>query len=138
MAKRTIKYETFPYRVEIPAPGGKDGDTIVVEKLGRRGETVDIPFKDDVALGDRLGAFGDPGVPPEPVVGERDLTELGEDELALWIEDQHPTVSEVVDAAGGDPEVAKRLLAAENSASGQDPRKGVVDGLAAVISRAGQ
>jgi hypothetical protein len=40
-----------------------------------------------------------------------------------------------VQASGGDPNLAKKLLEAESQATDQDPRKGVLEGLTAVISR---
>jgi hypothetical protein len=58
------------------------------------------------------------------------------EELTQWIRDERPTVNQVVEASGGDEEVARRLLEAESSAQDGDARKGVVDGLMAVIARA--
>jgi organic radical activating enzyme len=57
------------------------------------------------------------------------------DDLARWIETERPTVQEVVDATGGEPDLARKLLEAESQATDQDPRKGVLDGLSAVIAR---
>jgi uncharacterized protein YlzI (FlbEa/FlbD family) len=57
------------------------------------------------------------------------------DDLARWIEQEKPTVQDVVNASGGEPDVARKLLEAESQANDQDARKGVVEGLTAVISR---
>lgn len=57
------------------------------------------------------------------------------DDLARWIEQEKPTVQDVVSASGGEPDVARKLLEAEAQATDQDPRKGVLEGLSAVISR---
>jgi hypothetical protein len=43
------------------------------------------------------------------------------------------TVPETVALAEGDPDRARYVLEAERTASGQDPRKGVSDGLAKII-----
>jgi hypothetical protein len=57
------------------------------------------------------------------------------DELADWIRTERPTVNDVVQASGGDPDVAKKLLEAESKATNGEARKGVLEGLSAVISR---
>jgi hypothetical protein len=56
------------------------------------------------------------------------------DQLADWIRTERPTVNDVVQASGGDSDVAQRLLEAEAQAN-DEPRKGVLEGLSAVISR---
>lgn len=58
------------------------------------------------------------------------------DELTEWIQQEHPTVNDVVQASDGDADVAQKLLEAETQAQSGEPRKGVVEGLTAVISRA--
>lgn len=57
------------------------------------------------------------------------------DDLARWIEQEKPTVQDVVNASGGEPDIARKLLEAESQATDQDPRKGVLEGLTAVIAR---
>jgi hypothetical protein len=57
------------------------------------------------------------------------------DDLARWIEAEKPTVQDVVNASGGEPDIARKLLEAESQATDQEPRKGVLEGLTAVISR---
>jgi hypothetical protein len=56
-------------------------------------------------------------------------------ELINWIKDKGPKVQEVIDASEGDAETAARLLTAESAATGNDPRKGVIMGLEAVVRR---
>jgi len=68
---------------------------------------------------------------------------MGEHELADYIKGENPQgralrPQEVVDLAGGDKELAHRLLMAENIASDGDPRKSVERGLTAVIERSDQ
>jgi hypothetical protein len=72
------------------------------------------------------------------VVEEEELLDVNTasvDELTEWIQTERPTVNDVVQASGGDPEVAKKLLEAETQAQDGEPRKGVLEGLSAVISR---
>lgn len=57
------------------------------------------------------------------------------DELAQWISEESPNVQETVNASGGEPEIAQKLLEAETQAKDGDPRDGVVKGLTAVISQ---
>ena len=74
----------------------------------------------------------------EEVVEEEQLLDVGTasaDDLADWIRTERPTVNDVVQASGGDPDVAKKLLEAESMATDGEARKGVLEGLSAVISR---
>lgn len=64
-----------------------------------------------------------------------DVSTASVDDLADWISAERPTVNDVVQASGGDPEVAKKLLEAESKATNGEARKGVLEGLSAVISR---
>lgn len=74
----------------------------------------------------------------EEVIEEEELLDVNTatvEDLADWIRTERPTVNDVVKASDGDPDVAKKLLEAESQAQDGDPRKGVVEGLTAVISR---
>jgi len=74
----------------------------------------------------------------EEVVAEEHLLDVSVatvDDLADWIRTERPTVNDVVQASGGDPDVAKKLLEAESLATNGEARKGVLEGLSAVISR---
>ena len=74
----------------------------------------------------------------EEVIEEEELLDVNTasvDELAEWIRTERPTVNDVVQASGGDPELAQKLLEAEAQATEGQPRKGVLEGLSAVISR---
>jgi hypothetical protein len=66
---------------------------------------------------------------------EMDVTTASVDDLARWIQTEQPNVNETVQASGGEPDLAHKLLEAESQATDGDPRKGVVDGLSAVIGR---
>lgn len=64
-----------------------------------------------------------------------DVNSASADDLAEWIRNDRPTVNDVVQASGGEPDVAQKLLEAETQATDGEPRKGVLEGLSAVISR---
>jgi hypothetical protein len=121
-----IKHKAFAYTID--REGG-----LVQEMIAYRGQTVEVNDL-DFKRGQRHGAFytdadektegsGAPGA------------EATLDDLVNWIETDKPTVQDVVDASGGDLVKAKLLLDAENAATGNDPRKGVVEGLTAVIQQ---
>jgi hypothetical protein len=103
----------------------------------RLGERIDLLPDDYVRLVNG-GAVVDAGSPEAEGVGEEEVLDVvtaSVDDLARWIEVERPNVNEVVQASGGDPNLAKKLLEAESQATDQDPRKGVLEGLTAVISR---
>jgi len=134
MPERTVKIKAHSYLEDIEDPH-KPGEQIRVDRLARRGEKIEISDA-EAERGERLGAF----VTAEEeaaVEGSSALSIEGMDdeELVAWIKDEKPTVKEVVEASGGNPEIARRLYEAELAASGGDPREGVVEGLAAVINR---
>jgi hypothetical protein len=61
--------------------------------------------------------------------GDEDVSAFSHDELVAWIRDDQPPAKEVVSAAKGNPDNAKKLMAAEEEASGSQPRKSVMDPL---------
>lgn len=130
--KKTIRILLFDYTDD-------EGNTVE----GRAGQTVKLS-KEDVERGEAIGAFTDSvddsgdSLEGGPVWDGTPIGELGDADLINWIDEENPTVSDVVDAANGDPELARRLLDAEESASGGDSRKGIVDGLGAIIERGNQ
>jgi hypothetical protein len=93
--------------------------------LIRSGAVRDVKMKDDGAT----------EVEEEETL--LDVNEASVEELADWIKnnDPKPTVNDVVQASGGDANVARKLLEAESQATNGEPRKGVLEGLSAVISR---
>jgi hypothetical protein len=138
----TVATRAFPYRIEEEHPYEIDG-IMLQDRTAMRGDTIKV-LPADFARGMRLNAFLKEGQTVEGLTsGTTPNTELQfsaadatDTELINWIKDDGPKVQEVVDASEGDAEVAARLLAAETQATGNDPRKGVVAGLEAVISRA--
>jgi hypothetical protein len=137
MARKTIRAAQFMYYV----PTGvvrklKDGaeEEVLSVRHALHGDTVNIPRDEDVERGERAGAFE---VEQEsPAVEEQTTTGLqfsDYDALVGWFKDEQPTVTTVISAADGNPDKAQMLLAAENEASGGQPRKGVTTGLNRII-----
>lgn len=58
-------------------------------------------------------------------------------EVTSWIESEKPNAGDTVAAAEGDPDAAAVVLEAENTATGQDPRKSVEKQLQAIIDGGG-
>jgi hypothetical protein len=54
-------------------------------------------------------------------------------ELAAYLRDAKPSVDDTVALADGDPEKARKVLEAENTATGGSPRAGVKSGLDKII-----
>ena len=133
MPERKIKVKAFPYYEE--QVDHRTGKTGLVEKLARRGETVDLR-EADVEFGERedIDAFYKDASEEAAAEGFNAAT-ADLDEVVTWIEEEKPTVQETVDAAHGDPSTAKKLLDAESAATGGEPRVGVTEGLTAVIQR---
>lgn len=142
LTKVVVSTRAFPYRVEEEHPY-QPGDILPQDRTAMRGETIEV-LPADFARGMRLNAFLKAGEKIEDLgsgtssesalqFSAKDATDT---ELINWIKDGNPVVQEVVDASEGDAETAARLLTAEVAATGNDPRKGVVAGLEAVIQRA--
>jgi hypothetical protein len=119
MPERTVRILGFNYT---------DGEGI--ERMATRGQTLDFS-DDDATRGDESGAFA-LSDEEAAVAGEASISAASTDEELIEFA-KTAKVGEVVEAAGGAAEFAKRLLEAENGATGNDPRKGVAEGLAAVV-----
>lgn len=69
------------------------------------------------------------------------INELGPHELAEWIQtpqgdtNRPPTINAVLEAVGNDPDLANRMLEAENIATNGDPRSGLEAGLRSIIEQ---
>lgn len=103
-----------------------------------RGATVDIPREKDIERGERAGSFMAEEVEQPSPVQQEDTGLDFSDHTALvhWIKDEHPSARTVVAAAEHDPEKAQLLLAAEEEATGGQPRKGVSADLNKIIHAA--
>jgi hypothetical protein len=140
MAKRTIRAAQFMYFIPTGRTrrlkGGVEEDVLSV-RHALRGDTVDIPRDEDVERGERTGTFvPDVVEQASPAAVEEDtgldFSDMGA--LVGWIKKDHPNVNTVVAAAEDDPDKAQMLLAAEEQATGGQPRKGVSSGLNLIIN----
>jgi hypothetical protein len=153
MAERTIKHGLFTYWTPVEQLQA-DGEVVsrFTEQMAFAGQTVDIPREQDIARGEEHGAFyteeelkrsAAAPAASEETAEEVELKDLDDEELVDWLMstgefdgNKKPTVPEVVAAGADDPGFADRLLKAEHTASGGDPRDGVVKGLEAVAQPA--
>jgi hypothetical protein len=147
--QRTIKHKVFIYHIEqpnVPLPDGTIG-TQVVERMARRGETVMLR-EADANRGDSLDAFytdaelsgstdsGPESAPPAPQALQLETASV--DEIRAWLMGEgpgpKPSIPQVINAinAIGDDDrnqVIENVLEAENSKTGSDPRKTLVEPL---------
>lgn len=130
--------EIDPVRVLGPDHDPNADESQVAYRNFKLGEEIEL-LPDDYVRLINGNAVVDSGTAEEQAaleeVEELDVSTASIDDLARWIESEKPTVQDVVNASGGDPDIAKKLLEAETQATDQDPRKGVLEGLTAVISR---
>jgi pyruvate/2-oxoglutarate dehydrogenase complex dihydrolipoamide acyltransferase (E2) component len=123
MAIRTIKFKSFVWEKKTQDYNGSD---VVAKVMSKQGEEVDLPAE-VIKYGESLGAF----VTPEDEAAEAaetvDVAEMDEDELVNWVSES--TIPQIVNVAKTDPSLVSGLLQAENAATGNDPRTGLVAGL---------
>lgn len=147
MAVVKIRHAQFMFYVEQPHTGPDGEDQIrLSRRIALKGEIVDIPRDEDMSRGEEAGAFEDEDVelPPDDdaaedadaanaaaAAGTPDIN-ASHDELVNWIQEAKPNEDAMVEAAQNDPDMANALMAAENEASGGDPRKGVMTRLKAL------
>lgn len=131
METREIKIRSFVY--EEPYEDF-DGTTRMASKQAKRGDVVELdPYW--IRYGDDMGAFvteADREVEEdEDVIDTAEaVEEMGDDELMNWVSDS--TIPQVLGVAKADPSLCKRILEAENAATGNDPRTGLVEALARI------
>jgi hypothetical protein len=140
----TVSTRAFPYRIETEHPYEPDR-VIAEDHVAHVGDVIDV-LPMEFVRGIRLNAFLRGNQNIAILTGSEVPIETGTElqfsaadatdtELINWIKDKGPRVQEVIDASEGDAETAARLLAAEAAATGNDPRKGVVMGLEAIVRR---
>lgn len=159
LVERTVKHKVVTFHVEKDGvrPDGTLGK-VVVERQARRGDSIQLREPEANQL-DELGAFytdaeldalanagqsvEDVAPPPPPVGDQADLAEMDEDQIRAWLQGDgpgsKPSVPQVLNAVNQTPEdareeVAQRVLAAETSREGSDPRKSLIDPLEEFLS----
>lgn len=139
-----IKIRAFPYYVDQEDP--VTGRQVRVEKVATRGQVVELSDL-DLERAKRFDAITDPDNSIDNagnVVDEGgevvkfdpsdDLaSESSVESLSLWISEDKPTVDQVVEEANEDPAAARKLLDAENHATGGAPRSTLVEQLNEII-----
>lgn len=164
MAERIVKIAAFSYFEDQPLLQTSDGRitsdpdegqpvfdeageplTIKVRRLARLGDELGELSEEDEARAQDLGVFDDPPELPNVIApqGSDDEQQAGGESPAPaedpegWLREARPSVKDVLEAAGTDKELAQRLLDAEAAVTGGKPRKGVVEGLTAVVDAQG-
>lgn len=113
------------------------GQYIAVEHRSGRNDVVEMPISEIKRLRGLNALFTDAEFDVEDASDEsaKLISEMSQAELINWHRSTEPSAQQVVDAAGGDVDVARNLIAAEELATGGDPRDEVMQGLAEVIAR---
>lgn len=143
----TVEYKTAygPGRPEID-PANLFGPNVDVEsdeyktavENHRKGERVDLLDEDYIRLKNGGAVLDEDEADAAILEAEQELLDVrtaSVEDLSRWIETEHPTVNDVVQASGGEGDLAQKLLEAETMATEGEPRKGVLDGLSTVIGR---
>lgn len=132
MPQREIKIRSFVFDEEYDDP---QGTTRTRNRIGTRGEVVELN-QFWANYGDAMGAFVTEAdrkaeETDEDVLDTAEtVEEMGEDELMNWVSDS--TIPQIMSVANADPTLCSRILEAENKATGNDPRTGLVEGLARI------
>lgn len=122
-----VKHKIFITHEEVESP--LTGKTRLKEIIHRRGDVIEVTEADHTR-GQALGAFYKD---VETDAEDNPVNEKSVEELQLWLEEEKPSAATVIDAVGDNPELARRVLEAEENATGGDPRQNLVKGLSAVI-----
>jgi len=151
MAKdiRIVKLRFFTYGKIVPNPYVQ-GQTRFVRVVAARGAEVDFAALVDVdkerALKfeafyteEELAARSNGGeTPAEEEEGEEVVVAVTHSVASMteWIKEDQPTIPDLLELANDDPALARLILEAENRATDNEPRKGLVEGLAKIINDA--
>jgi hypothetical protein len=144
MPEAKIKIRAFPYYVDAEDP--VTGREVRQERIATRGQTVELSDA-DYERAQRFDAITDPDNSVDTagnVVDESGevvkfdpssdvAAESSVQSLSLWIKEDKPTVDQVVEEANEDPDAARKLLDAENHATGGSPRSTLVEQLNEII-----
>lgn len=123
--KVTIRIACFNY--------GYDSETERWQEAYRHDEIeVDnVDFERGIEQGAFVEHFGAETDAPEDDIDDlsNPLVGLSVEDIAIWIEQSKPTISDLVAYVGDDKQLASDVLEAEGLATGGEPRKGLVDAL---------
>lgn len=123
----TIKIRAFPYYVDVVDP--VTNQEVRQERIASRGQTVELSDA-DLERAQRFNAIEtDVDADLKEATGAFSVETASIGELAEFIRTEKPSVDDLVDAVNEDPNVASRVLEAERLATGQQPRKTLVDKL---------
>lgn len=132
METREIKIRSFVY--EEPYEDF-DGSTRNANRQAKRGDVVELdPYW--IKYGDAMGAFvteadREAEEDEDVITDAESVEEMGDDELMNWVSDS--TIPQVLAVAKADPSLCDRILKAENAATGNDPRNGLVEALTHIV-----
>lgn len=132
----TIKIRAFPYYVDVIDP--VTGREVRQERIGERGNTVKLSDM-DYERAARFNAFQtdvDEELAESTGGAAFSVETASVADVAAYIENEKPTISELVEAANEDPATAAKILQAEDLATGQQPRAGLVEKLSELASDA--
>lgn len=163
MNERIVKFRLVTFFDEVPNQVTPQGEPVLVERTASLGEKISLRPIDEKRL-DSLGSLytaeeakaiedgtyagRDAGqltaarsgrrVAPatvEPADGEHgDLSSMDAEQLAEYITEHELNVEQTVALAGDDEDSINKVLDAENLATENDPRKGVVRSLEAKLN----
>jgi hypothetical protein len=123
----TIKIRAFPYYVDYTDP--VTNREVRQERIASRGQTVELS-DEDYERAVRFNAIEtETDAELKETVGAFSVETASVEQLAEYIRAEKPSVDDLVDAANEDPNVAARILEAENLATGRQPRKTLVEKL---------
>lgn len=138
MPKAVIKIRAFPYYEDVVNPLTDKKEK--TERVARRGQEVDLSDADferaqrfDAIVKEGESADPDDGDLPQ-FPGDVTIEAASVEQLSNWIKREKPTVDEVVQEADDDTENARKLIEAENHATGQQPRSTLVERLQEIVS----
>jgi pyruvate/2-oxoglutarate dehydrogenase complex dihydrolipoamide acyltransferase (E2) component len=134
METREIKIRSFVYTSTF-----KDFDGVErsQQQIASKGDTVEISDY-WIRYGEDMGAFvtdadREAEETDEDVLDTAEtVEEMGDDELMNWVSDK--TIPEILSVANADPTLCARLLDAENKATGNDPRTGLLEALTHIMA----
>lgn len=127
--QRTIRRPFFSYAAPMVDESGDqivgaDGRKQFFQKLGYKGDTVDL-YAEDAARGDKHGVFLDEGEQlDDPLSQQIRLSDLGlltDDQLLLLWDEKPPKAADLLEAVGENSDLAVKVLSAEQASAKPRP-----------------